>query len=93
MAAEKAGALLVPMGSAIASGTVFRRAWDHFALAWPFSRVAVVLGAPCAPEVLGRAIEAANGRAQILARDPLELYDSRQVLGSADAMPQRVPPD
>ena len=25
---------------------VFARAWDRFALAWPFSRVVVVLGAP-----------------------------------------------
>jgi lysophospholipid acyltransferase (LPLAT)-like uncharacterized protein len=28
---------------------VLRRAWDQFALAWPFSRVEVVLGDPVDP--------------------------------------------
>lgn len=48
LAARRAGALVVPMGSAVAWGTVLERAWDRFALAWPFSRVAVVLGRPVA---------------------------------------------
>jgi lysophospholipid acyltransferase (LPLAT)-like uncharacterized protein len=38
-------ARVVPMGSAVASGRALR-SWDRFELAWPFSRVAVVLGAP-----------------------------------------------
>jgi len=28
---------------------VFPRAWDRFTLAWPFTRVEVVLGAPIEP--------------------------------------------
>jgi lysophospholipid acyltransferase (LPLAT)-like uncharacterized protein len=64
--AERTGAWLVPMGSAIRSGKVFARAWDRFALAWPFTTVAVVLGAPVPAEKLGSAIEEANGRAASL---------------------------
>ena len=45
-AARATGALLVPMGSAMAHGYVLKRAWDRFAIAWPFTRVVVVLGAP-----------------------------------------------
>jgi lysophospholipid acyltransferase (LPLAT)-like uncharacterized protein len=70
LAARRAGAVLVPMGSAIARGKVFERAWDRFALAWPFSRVAVVLGAPLEPDVdaaaLAGAIRAANARAEAI---------------------------
>jgi lysophospholipid acyltransferase (LPLAT)-like uncharacterized protein len=46
VAAARGGAVLVPMGAAVACGKVFHRAWDRFTLAWPFSRVAVVLGPP-----------------------------------------------
>lgn len=53
LAARAAGAILVPMGSAIVGGKIFARAWDRFALAWPFARVAVVLGAPIEPAALG----------------------------------------
>ncbi len=71
VAARAAGALLVPMGAAIVHGHHFRRAWDRFQLAAPFSRVAVVLGAPLDPqttgiEVLGDAIRDANVRAREL---------------------------
>jgi len=38
--------VLVPIGSAIVRGHVIHRAWDRFAVPWPFTRVAVVLGAP-----------------------------------------------
>ena len=48
-AARASGAVLVPMGGAIERGVVLRRAWDRFALAWPFSRVTVSLGAPIDP--------------------------------------------
>ena len=66
LAAKATGAVLVPMGSAMSRGTVLARAWDRFALAWPFAKVTVVLGAPLEPasegarEVLQAAIAAAN---------------------------------
>ncbi|MBX3224302.1 MAG: DUF374 domain-containing protein [Labilithrix sp.] len=46
VAARAAGAIVVPMGSAVRGAKIFARAWDRFALAWPFARVSVVLGAP-----------------------------------------------
>jgi lysophospholipid acyltransferase (LPLAT)-like uncharacterized protein len=46
LAAQRSGGVLVPMGSAVANGKTFTRAWDRFVLAWPFARVVVVLGAP-----------------------------------------------
>jgi len=46
LAARASGALVVPMGSAIAGAKIFARAWDRFELAWPFARVCVVLGPP-----------------------------------------------
>lgn len=68
--AARAGAWLVPMGSAVDRGKVFQRAWDRFALPWPFTTVAVVLGAPISgdePEnKLESAIRAANERAAAL---------------------------
>jgi lysophospholipid acyltransferase (LPLAT)-like uncharacterized protein len=48
-AARATGGVLVPMGSAAPRAIVLRRAWDRFALAWPFSRVTVTLGAPIDP--------------------------------------------
>lgn len=50
LAASRAGGVLVPMGSAMTRGKTFTRAWDRFALAWPFTRVAVVLGRPVVAE-------------------------------------------
>jgi lysophospholipid acyltransferase (LPLAT)-like uncharacterized protein len=49
VAARLAGAVIVPMGGAVRSGVVLRRAWDRFAIAWPFTRVDVVLGRPVDP--------------------------------------------
>jgi lysophospholipid acyltransferase (LPLAT)-like uncharacterized protein len=49
VAARLAGAVIVPMGGAVRRGVVLRRAWDRFAIAWPFSRVDVVLGRPVDP--------------------------------------------
>lgn len=68
LAARLAGGVVVPMGAACASRWVFTRAWDRFELPRPFSRVAVVLGAPiepsCAsPEALGDAIDQARAAA------------------------------
>ena len=71
--ARATGAVLVPMGSAARRAYVFRRAWDRFVLAWPFSRVVVTLGAPIEPEAgdararLEAAICDANREAEVLA--------------------------
>jgi len=50
-AARATGAVIVPMGGMTTRGFVLWRAWDHFAVAWPFSRVFVSLGAPIEPNV------------------------------------------
>jgi lysophospholipid acyltransferase (LPLAT)-like uncharacterized protein len=49
VAARAAGAVLVPMTGLVRRGLVLRRAWDHFAVAWPFTRVEVHLGEPIDP--------------------------------------------
>jgi lysophospholipid acyltransferase (LPLAT)-like uncharacterized protein len=51
VAARSTGAVLVPMAGGVRHGVVLRRAWDRFALAWPFTRVDVVLGAPVDPRL------------------------------------------
>ncbi len=67
--ASRSGGVVVPMGSACRGATTFTRAWDQFVLAWPFSRVTVVLGAPMAPggssADLAAAIGAANRSAAV----------------------------
>ena len=74
LAATRSGGVLVPIGSAAARGKTFTRAWDRFVLAWPFSRVAVVLGPPLpassTPEELAAAIRNANDRAEEILADP-----------------------
>jgi lysophospholipid acyltransferase (LPLAT)-like uncharacterized protein len=67
-AAARAGALIVPMGSACPSGHTFGRAWDRYRLPWPFGKAAVVLGAPADPrtvsdEAIGVMIAEASRRA------------------------------
>jgi len=71
LAARATGAVLVPMGSAVTSGIVLRRAWDRFAVAWPFTRVTVVLGAPVEPTdpTARERLEAAIARANDAARE------------------------
>ncbi|HEX3771734.1 MAG TPA: hypothetical protein VHV30_12740, partial [Polyangiaceae bacterium] len=49
VAARAAGAVLVPIAGAVRRGLVLERAWDRFAIAWPFTRVDVTLGAPIDP--------------------------------------------
>jgi lysophospholipid acyltransferase (LPLAT)-like uncharacterized protein len=49
VAARAAGGVVVPMAGVVRSGLVFRRAWDKFAIAWPFTRVDVALGRPIEP--------------------------------------------
>jgi lysophospholipid acyltransferase (LPLAT)-like uncharacterized protein len=72
LAARRTGALLVPMGGAVLGGHVFARAWDRFALAWPFARAAVVLGPAVDPfaedveKALETAIKQANAAAEAL---------------------------
>jgi lysophospholipid acyltransferase (LPLAT)-like uncharacterized protein len=73
VAARATGALLVPMGSAAPRALVLRRAWDRFAIAWPFTRVTVTLGPPIEPTSddararLETAITDANAQAAALA--------------------------
>jgi lysophospholipid acyltransferase (LPLAT)-like uncharacterized protein len=70
MAARAAGAWLVPVGGAIERGFVLERAWDRYAVAWPFSRVQIVMAAPIDPasprarEELEEAIVRANVAAE-----------------------------
>jgi lysophospholipid acyltransferase (LPLAT)-like uncharacterized protein len=52
-AAQATGGVVVPMTGRVRRGIVLRRAWDRFALAWPFTRVDVVLGAPVEPGAAG----------------------------------------
>lgn len=86
LAAARSGGVIVPMGSAITRGITFARAWDRFALAWPFSRVAVVLGPPLTtddPRVLAEGIRNANGSATAgLAKPPT---------GDARSHPRKTP--
>jgi len=67
LAAARANAVIVPMGSALAGGKVFARAWDRFALAWPFGRAAVVVGPAVAEsDDIANAISQANLQAEAL---------------------------
>jgi lysophospholipid acyltransferase (LPLAT)-like uncharacterized protein len=52
LAARAAGAVLVPVAGAVRRGLVLTRAWDHFAIAWPFTRVDVTLGDPVDPAAI-----------------------------------------
>jgi lysophospholipid acyltransferase (LPLAT)-like uncharacterized protein len=49
VAARATGAVIVPMTGAVARGVVLRKTWDRFAIAWPFTRVDVLLGQPVDP--------------------------------------------
>jgi lysophospholipid acyltransferase (LPLAT)-like uncharacterized protein len=49
VAARATGAVIVPMTGSVRRGIVLARTWDRFAIAWPFTRVDVVLGAPVDP--------------------------------------------
>jgi lysophospholipid acyltransferase (LPLAT)-like uncharacterized protein len=58
IAARATGAVLVPSTGITRHGLVLERAWDRFAVAWPFTRVDVLLGAPIDPHGPGDAREA-----------------------------------
>jgi lysophospholipid acyltransferase (LPLAT)-like uncharacterized protein len=67
VAARATGAVIVPMTGAVRRGIVLSRTWDRFAIAWPFTRVDVVLGPPvdptvdsCARETVERALGSLN---------------------------------
>ena len=49
VAARATGSVVVPMAGAVRRGVVLRGTWDRFSLAWPFTRVDVVLGEPIDP--------------------------------------------
>jgi len=53
VAARASGGVLVPVASRVRRGLVLHDAWDRFALAWPFTRVDVVLGRPIDPRTTG----------------------------------------
>ncbi len=78
-AARLAGAVLVPMAGAVGHGMVLRRAWDRFAIAWPFTRVDVTLGRPIDPTGLDaraqveRALAALNGECQGVGQDSIAM--------------------
>jgi lysophospholipid acyltransferase (LPLAT)-like uncharacterized protein len=55
VAARATGAVLVPMAGVVRRGFVLGRTWDRFAIAWPFTRVDVSLGAPLDPSAPGDA--------------------------------------
>jgi lysophospholipid acyltransferase (LPLAT)-like uncharacterized protein len=66
--AARIGGALVPMGAAVAWGRRFHRSWDRFALAYPLSRVAIVLGPPLDPRAAPEEVEAAVRSAEEDAR-------------------------
>jgi lysophospholipid acyltransferase (LPLAT)-like uncharacterized protein len=51
VAARATGAVVIPMAGAVHRGVVLGRAWDRFAVAWPFTRVDVALGKPIDPRI------------------------------------------
>ncbi len=54
-AARATGGVVVPMAGRVRRGVVLGRTWDRFAIAWPFTRVEVALGAPVDPAASGDA--------------------------------------
>jgi lysophospholipid acyltransferase (LPLAT)-like uncharacterized protein len=68
LAARATGAVVVPMAGAVRRGVVLRRTWDRFAIAWPFTRVDVALGAPIEPDGEGDERDARADVQRALAR-------------------------
>jgi lysophospholipid acyltransferase (LPLAT)-like uncharacterized protein len=71
LAARLGGGVVVPFAAACGRCHVFARAWDRFELPLPFTRVAVVVGAPvdpedATPEALGAALRRVRGEAERL---------------------------
>jgi len=82
-AARMTGGAIVPLASASASAWVLENAWDRFELPRPFSRVAVVLGAPLPAEATGQEVGVAIDRARRAAE--------ALVVGSAGKVPSPSP--
>jgi lysophospholipid acyltransferase (LPLAT)-like uncharacterized protein len=78
LAAQLTGGVLVPMGSAAPRGISLDKAWDKFRIPFPFTKVAVRLGAPLSAgvsiEELGRAV----ARASALASNDASMIGSDQ---------------
>jgi lysophospholipid acyltransferase (LPLAT)-like uncharacterized protein len=53
------------MTGRVRSGIVLKGTWDRFALAWPFSRVEVVLGAPIEPTLQDARVEIERSLARL----------------------------
>jgi lysophospholipid acyltransferase (LPLAT)-like uncharacterized protein len=64
-AARATGGVVVPMTGRVRSGIVLKGTWDRFALAWPFSRVEVVLGAPIEPTLQDARVEIERSLARL----------------------------
>ena len=77
--AKRLAGTIVPMGAAVSWGTIFSRSWDGFALAWPFSRIAVVLGPPVDPDASPAAVSEAIAAVNASARNMLNLQDNVSV--------------
>ena len=94
LAAQRSGGVLVPMGSAMARGTTFVRAWDRFALAWPFARVVVVLGAPIEVDSMASDATVAlrNGIVEANATALTELVKVRRNAPELQSFPAAPPP-
>jgi hypothetical protein len=78
------------MGSAVLRGKTFTRAWDRFVLAWPFARVAVVLGAPLAPSTAAAERNGDEESARLLA-EAIGVANARALAMLAEPRPELLP--
>lgn len=67
VAARATGAVVVPIAGIVRRGIVLDRAWDRFVVAWPFTPVDVVLGAPIEPTADDARLELENALARMVA--------------------------
>ncbi len=72
--ARRAGARIVPVGVAASRAWILSRSWDRFVLPLPFSRVAIVLGAPLPPNATAGALERAIDQTNADAQNALERH-------------------
>ena len=90
LSARLAGGLVVPMAAACARCHVFVRAWDHFELPLPFTRVAVALGPPLEPaEATAEMVAAAIERTREVAEGALAGGGAGRRLPSARVLASR----
>ncbi len=86
-AARASGGVVVPMSGVVCRGVVLQSTWDRFALAWPFTRVEVRLGAPIDPAVAREPLRDLEEALTRLNRAPPPA-DPRRTDGQGD--PRRV---